>query len=109
MNNPYEPISRDPESTVVQSNPRTVCHFTSVIAGLGWLGATSYAMLMFDQADTTIEAPQLGNAVTGTVMVSLIVWFAFVRTWYGNSRLLCAVFTATLIVVQGAAIYMLGG
>lgn len=42
-------------------------------------------------------------------MMSLIVWSAFVRAWYRNSRLVCAVFTATLIVFQGVAIYILGG
>lgn len=109
MNNPYEPVSSETESTVPPSIRRTIYHFTSVIAGLGWLGAICYAMLMFHQAEATIEASYFGSALTASVMMSLIVWSAFVRTWYRNSRLVCAVFTATLIVFQGVAIYILGG
>ncbi|MEO9932150.1 hypothetical protein [Rhodopirellula bahusiensis] len=104
MNSPYQPPSSDTGSRVTSGGPRTVYHFTSAVAGFAWLAATCYAMLVFHREDASIAASSFSNAVSGSVMMSLIVWSAVVRTWWRDSRRFCVVFTVALVVTQAAAI-----
>ncbi len=108
MDKSYEPSSTDAGLRAVQYRPRTVYHFTSIIAGVAWLAAISYAIKVFHEAGASIAQPYYFNAVQSSVVVSLMVWFAFVRTWADDSRRMCIVFTIALIGLQVAAIFTVG-
>jgi len=106
--NPYESPATDAGLTAVEPRPRTIYHFTSVVAGLAWLVALCYATLVFHEAGASIATPYYSGAVQGSVIMSLIVWSAFVRTWVGDSRRLCATYTLALIGIQAVAIFSMG-
>ncbi len=108
MDNPYESPSTTSGLTDVKRRPRTIYHFTSVVAGLAWLTATCYAIKVFHETDAAIATPYYAGTVQSSVIMSLIVWFAFVRTWVGDSRRLCVVFTLVLIGIQTVAIFTMG-
>ena len=108
MDNPYESPATDAGLTAVKPRPRTIYHFTSVVAGLAWLAAICYAISIFHETGASLATPYYSGAVQGSVIMSLIVWSAFVRAWVGDSRRLCVAFTLALIGIQAVAIFTMG-
>lgn len=108
MDNPYESPATDTGLTAVNHHPRTIYHITSVVAALAWLAAICYAILVFHETGATIATTYYSGAVQGSLIMSLIVWSAFVRTWVGDSRRLCVAFTLALIGIQSVAIFTMG-
>ena len=108
MENPYESPATGVGLITDKPRQRTMYHFTSVVAGLAWLAAICYAILVFRETGASIATPYYSGAVQGSVIMSLIVWSAFVRTWFGDSRRLCVIFTLALIVIQAVAIFAMG-
>ncbi|GAA5506540.1 hypothetical protein Rcae01_01993 [Novipirellula caenicola] len=105
MNNPYKSPATEAGLSADRTRPRTIYHLTSMVAGLAWLTAICYAIKVFQDTGASLAPPFYASAVQGSVLMSLIVWSAFVRTWRGDSRRLCLAFTLALIGIQAAAIF----
>ena len=96
------------DSIATGRRPRTIYHFTSVVAVVAWITALCYAMIVFRETGASLGANSFASAVQGSIMMSIIVWSAVVRTWWSDSRRLCIAFTLTLAIVQAVAIFTMG-